>query len=251
VLAGALARDRTDRLAIDHQRAPTRKEAPREELRRLHTERAPLARMRDRMPPSRRADITALNRERAELAQRAARQRAELDNIRVGIRHRRERLDQRFAAERRLDHTTGQLADGALREARAEHRQHTKYKRDHRTELDRLSDVETRIAQCVVQVVNAYTVEPPQHLKTLGPYPAEPSLQDLWRRTATDIEHYRVEHDITNHDQPLGPTPRYGHTAYDTYRSLIDDIRWAQRSLDPTPEHVAEREIERGISLGL
>jgi hypothetical protein len=209
--------------------------------------------MRDRMPPSRRDDITALTRERAELAQRAARQRAEVDGMRVGIRHRRERLAQRFAAERRLDHTTKQLDDveRALREARVEQRQHTKYKADHRPELDRLTDLDTRIGRCVVQVVNADTVEPPQHLKALGPYPAEPWRQDLWRRTATDIEHYRAEHDITDQDQTLGVAPRYGHPAYDTYRSVIDDIRWAQRSLQPTPERVAEREIEHGMSLGL
>jgi hypothetical protein len=201
------------------------------------------------MPPSRRAVISALLEERSELAERAARQRAEVDGMRVGIRHRRERLDQRVAAERRLDHTTKQLDDveRALREARAEQRQHTKYKRDHRPELDRLTDLDTRITQRVVQVVEAYTAEPPAHLRALGPYPTEPWRQDLWRRTATGIEHYRAEHDITDQREPLGPTPRYGHDAYEAHRRVIDDIHWAQRSLMPAPE----REIERGMSLGL
>jgi conjugative relaxase-like TrwC/TraI family protein len=253
VLAGALARDRTDRLAIDHQRLAPGREPLREELRRLHTERVPLARVRDRMPPSRRDDIIALTRERAQLAEQAARQRADLDGIRVGIRHRRERLDQRVSAERRVEHTNGQLADvdRALQEAKAAQRAHTKYKKDHRPELDRLTDLETRIGQRVVQVVNEHTVEPPEHLKALGPYPTEPWRQDLWRRTATDIEHYRAEHDITDQDQPLGAAPRYGHTAYDAYRSVIDDIEWARRSLDPTPERATELEVDHGMGLGL
>jgi conjugative relaxase-like TrwC/TraI family protein len=253
VLAGALARDRTDRLAIDHQRPATRREPLREELRRLHTERAPLLRVRDRMPPSRRADITALTRERAQLADQAARQRAELDSIRVGIRHRRERLEHRFAAERRVDHTTTRLndVDAALAEAKAAQRDHTQYRKQHRPELDRLTELDTRITQRVAEVINEYTSEPPDHLKALGPYPTEPWRQDLWRSTATDIEHYRAEHDITDRDQPLGTVPRYGNAAYEAHRRVIDDIKWAQRSLHPTPERAMELEVDHGMGLEL
>jgi hypothetical protein len=248
-LAGALARDRTDRLAIDHQRVARDPDALRAELRHLHTERARLIHVREEMPRNRSADITALTEQRDELADLAAKQRARVDNVHVGVWHRQERLAERVSAQWYLNNTTERLAgvEKALADACSEQRHHEQYQHDRRPDLDRLASVEHRIDLYVDKLVNTYTTRPPAYLRMLGNYPRDTDLQKLWKRTATDIERFRMRHNVTDQRSALGPTPRDGDTAL-AWRWVNDDLRRARRALDPPSP---TRTIDRGLSRGL
>jgi hypothetical protein len=244
-LALSLSRDRSDRLAVDHI-SPT---ALRDELWQLHAERAPLLRVREAMPPDRSNEIADLTAQRDYLAARAAEWRKQINDIRPGLVHRRERLAERLSAERSLDTTENRL-DGVERALDHEHgqqRHHLEFRHRHGADLDRLAELDTKIEQHLDRLVDVYATDPPDHLRMLGPYPTEPNGQQVWRYGATAIERYRIAHGVTNPDTPLGPQPRKP-AALDAWRTAERDLRWVTRILTPASP---ERGVERGVSLGL
>ena len=251
VLAGALTRDRTDRLAIDHQTArPTQHASARSSAASTPNARALLA-CADAMPPDRRADIAALTEQRDELADRAAEQRARVDSVHVGLWHRRERTRPtllRRVVPRQHHETTRRRRSRARRTPSGEQRQHTHYRTrtPHRARPARRPRSPHRSSDVATTRQRVHR-RPPDYLKTLGPYPTRPRLQKLWQRTATDIERYRAEHDVTDHDAPPRP------------RSSLRPRRLRRPSLASTTTSAghddrlvptADRGIERGLSLG-
>jgi conjugative relaxase-like TrwC/TraI family protein len=243
-LAVALRRDRHDRLAIDHLDAP----AIRDELRALLHEHARLTPVRHAMPPDARPEIAALTQQRADLATRVAQWRARLDDTRPGVRHRRHRLATRLAAERGRDLSTRRLADieRALDQAHADQRRYVEYQRAHDVELHRLAELDTHIEDSLDRLVTIHAANPPQHLRTLGPYPKHAARQDMWRRAAVSVERYRTQHDITDPHNALGPIPDNP----DAWRAARRALQGTARILTPTGiTRGVEREI--GLDLGI
>jgi hypothetical protein len=237
-LAVALRHDRHDRLAIDHLNVST----VHDELRALLHEHSRLTSVSQAMPPDPRPEIAALTEQRLDLVDRVAQWRARLDDARPGVRHRRQRLAARLAAERGLDLSTRRLADveRALDRAHADQRRHAEYQRTHDLELHRLAELDTHIERSLDRLVSIHAANPPQHLRTLGSYPTDARRQDMWRRAAITVERYRIQHDVTDEQHALGSMPD-------------DPEAWraARRALEGTARILTPTGVGRDVGLDI
>jgi hypothetical protein len=71
-------------------------------------------------------------------------------------------------------------------------------------------------------------------LEALGPVPASTRGRRAWRQAATEIEHYRHTHQITDPDRALGPEPNDPGQRADRQRirGAIEQIQTKQRAAD-------------------
>ena len=195
----ALGQSRAKELAIDVQEAGEMRAMPDE---RLVSETAHLRSLLERAPQQR-ADVDALDAQRARTADeladaRAAATAAEHELHGAGWRDRRvarERLEGARAAvdtwQIRLDDVDGRRAELVDRVGDPD-----AWLDAHRAGLARLAAAETELARrervTRGEALRWVTVQPPAYVTNeLGPRPAEPTRQAAWDRAARTIESYR------------------------------------------------------------
>ncbi len=206
--ARSLSISHAQRLAVD---TGVDRDAIRDTLQVLLRERDGLRAMRGACPPSRAYEITALTRQRGDVADRLVNAQDELRALESmhGWRNRKDRTARRLVLANQTTDLSARLSqfDDALERARNEHHRHENYVVSHGDELRRLPHIERAIDARVDQLVDADTHDPPAYLHDLGTPPVEPAALDRWRHAARYIERHRAEHDITDSTEPLGPQP--------------------------------------------
>jgi conjugative relaxase-like TrwC/TraI family protein len=248
-LAAALRTDRGQHLARDHGIDAT---ALRLELADLCRQRATLDHTRRAMPPDRRADINALERERDARAHEVDITRRDLNRLARQRPKRRERTTHAaalLAAERRHEHARRgqQRVQAALAHAQCEQRAHDEYTHANRTALDDLAKLEHRISDRLDIVADAAAQHPPPYLPDLGTPAATGWERDLWRRAVRDIEAYRVGHNVTDNREPLGPTPEEPSARAD-WRRATASFTLHKHMLDAARQNVP---LEQGVEMEL
>jgi hypothetical protein len=80
--------------------------------------------------------------------------------------------------------------------------------------------------------------------KAFGGQPDEPQLQEAWEQGVRQAARYRIQYDITDPDDPLGPKPEQ--------RDQHLDWRRAHEAVDRTDRRLGrEAKDERGVDLGI
>ncbi len=207
-LTHALSTSRAQRLAIE---TDIDTDAIRRAVTGLVHERRMLEHLDQQAPTDQSYEIAALEYKRQELANGIRSTHGELErlNRERSWRRRSTRAQHRLVLHHQLSNDTMTLRslDDALERAHAAQAEHDAYLATHGQDLERLPDVHDAIEERLTQLVNADAAFPPSFLRPLGAPPEDSERASRWHDTARFIERYRIEHNITDPDRPLGPPP--------------------------------------------
>jgi conjugative relaxase-like TrwC/TraI family protein len=196
-------------------------------------------------PPDQRDQLAAVQQERAAAATELADARAKLAALRdqplrqrLNPARRAGHREQLRAATARLDrartrHTAAAARAETLHQHQAQREQWEHDTAPHRAAGDH---ARTELGYRAATRAAASETSPPRYLHDLGAVPADPHQRALWRQTAHQIETYRLQHGITDPDQPLGDRP-LDPPAAEAHDQLRDAVTGTSRELaSRTPE---------------
>jgi len=234
-LTQALRHSHAQELAVD---SGIDRDAIRRELSDLMHERRRLENVKNGCPRVRHDEIESLTTMRQQNVENVARVEhdlAALDKER-GWRQRDERRGRRVILTTHLRYHTGAIdsLDQAIEHAHEAQHERDEYLKQHHDEIQELPHVEHAINRRFGQLIRADVADPPAYLRELGAPPKDPPSRARWLQAAEYVEHYRIDHYITDPHHPLGNAPTFDKRQL---QELTAQVR------EPT------REIDHGVEL--
>jgi conjugative relaxase-like TrwC/TraI family protein len=207
-LTHSLKATRAQQLAVD---AGIDRSAIRRDLDALVQERDFIQAVTNGCPRSQRYEIDALATKREDNASLLAKLRQELVALdeKRGWRQGADRQARRIVLNTTISFRAGAVddLDRALVRARDAQQQHDAYALEHMDVVARRSGVDAAFDARFSQLIDTNVAEPPSYLHALGKPPADPTQLAKWREAAAFVERLRIEHGITDPQEPFGRQP--------------------------------------------
>jgi len=249
-LAGVLARQGGQRLAIDTTARLDVRATPTGELR---AERDRLQAELDQAPPDRSRLLERATQRRQQAEQQLAATKAKHPR-----RHERDLFGRQRAGEQEQDPTVravaarqAERAAQAEVQARAAQQRHEAWAEDHQDLGLGYQEVTRELGLRSRQRAAFAELQQPTYLtNTLGPVPESVRGRRAWRQTARQVEDYRQRFQIDDTDRPLGPEPARGQDdpqrqqAWRQANSAIQRIQ-ARRQQRDTDRHNQQPGLDR------